>query len=343
MYNAVFKGKSQKYNLIQDDDVLEGVMSRTLVDYDYFKIFSQLLSFDGWEFHIVGANSLFATNILFRKAVLQFDQALLVGVVVDGKVDMNPTGGGTGYMIDCQEDSLIFIAQNSKQYKKKKTKPKEYKATKIAKPSVRDDKKVCIVGDYEQIDLSQITEFLTDESIRQHEKIVCDDDIYFKEILWNTIELSRPDVVILDLEDEQELVLTMYLQDLYKDRPKFLKKIVNIIHDPDIASLLIGDNEEKNIIISERLVAKYMTQISFNSYFAGIFAEITSAEGSEFYILHRRKYPDIYNMNYAELRANLMHSGMVYIGLFDSDDKFVFNSRSIANTDKIVVLCEGVK
>ncbi len=164
------------------------------------------------------------------------------------------------------------------------------------------------------------------KSVAEHEKIVCEYGIYSKEILWNTIIKDDPDVIILDLEDDQEFVLTMYLQDIYKDRPKFLQKIVNIIYDPDVASLLTGDKQNKNIIISERLVAKYMTQIAFSSYFADIFAELTSPYGSEFYVLNRRKYPDIFDMNYSELRANLMFSGMVYIGAFDSDDNFVFKT-----------------
>ncbi len=343
VYNAIFQGKSQKYNLIQGDDILEGVMSRTLVDYDYFKIFSELLSFDGWEFHIVRACDYFDTDTMFGDAVLQFDRALLVGVVSDGRVDMNPTGTGTGYMIDSQEDSLILIAKNSRKYKRIKSKPNTKGAVKIAKPYVKDDKKICIVGDYEHLELSKITEFLTPKSIADHTKIVCDDDIYSKEILWNTIILEDPDVIILDLEDDQEFVLTMYLQDLYKDRPEFLQKIVNIIHDPDIASLLIGDKQNKNIIISERLVAKYMTQIVFSRHFADIFSELTSPNGSEFYVLHRRKYPDIFDMDYSELRANLMHSGMVYIGSFDSSDNFVFNLHDTSQNDKIVVLCEGVR
>lgn len=48
-------------------------------------------------------------------------------------------------------------------------------------------------------------------------------------------------MIILNLEDEYEFNLTLYLQSIYKNKPDFLVKLVNILHDPTIAMLLSNE------------------------------------------------------------------------------------------------------
>jgi len=338
VYDSVFQNRQKQLFLVQSDNVLKQIISRTLVNYDYFALFSHLLSFVGWEFHTIDAAKICKRKIKFSQAVLGQKQAILVGIITGNGVNLNPPKDS---FINSKQDKLILIAESNNAYNTKNKINRKIKTIAIKRPSSKEHKKIYIIGNEEHLKLNSITEFLSDESIKKCKKIIRKDNDYAQKKIWDEIVADKPDIVILDLEDEQEFVLTMYLRNLYSENKQFLSSIINIIHNPDIATLMIGADIEKNIIISERLIAKYLTQFLFNPQLPAIFNELTSTTGSEFYILQKPKYNNLFKMDYAHLRANLMDSGMIYIGVFDESGEFIFNSKDIQQAFKIVVLCEG--
>ncbi len=338
VYESIFQHRQEQLFLAQSDIILKQIISRTLVNYDYFVLFSHFLSFVGWEFYVVEASKICDKKTKFSNAVLGQTQAILTGILTKKGVNLNPPKDTT---IDPTCDKLILMAESSRVYDtKNNTKYTKNKAN-IEKPLVKEHKKIYIVGDEENLKLDSITEFLSTDSIKQCQKIVREDGKYNCRDIWDKIVADKPDIVILDLEDEQEFIVTMYLRNLYSGDKKFLSTIVNIIHDPDIATLMIGADIEKNIIISERLIAKYLTQFLFNPKIPAIFDELTTASGSEFYILHKPRYDSLFDMDYDTLRANLIENNMIYIGIFTEENEFVPNCSQIRTAQKIVVLCEG--
>ncbi len=340
VYESIFHNRQKQLFLTQSNQVLKQIISRTLVNYDYFFLFSHLLSFVGWEFYVKKASAIYDKKIKFSKALSGQRQAILAGIVTKDGVNLNPP---KDTMIDHKQDKLILIAECSHGYDTEDRTNNTNNTITIRKPLAKEHKKIYIVGNKENLELSSITEFLSAESIKQCQKIVCEDNKYNKQEMWDKIVDDKPDIVILDLEDEQEFIVTMFLRNLYSGNKKFLSTIVNIIHDPDIATLMIGADTEKNIIMTEQLIAKYLSQYLFNPQIPAIFDELTTTSGSEFYILEKPKYDDLFEMDYDTLRVNLVQNDMIYIGIFTNDDEFVFNSKEIHKGYKIAVLSEGVR
>jgi len=185
------------YTLVNNNDLIAKILNRSVVNYDYFKIYSELLSFEGNEFYTIDYTDIFDQELTFQEAFSK------------------------------SSDKLREI--------------------------IRSD------GNY--MDLS----------------------------LWDELQNSNVDVIILNLEDEYEFNLTLYLQSIYKNKPDFLVKLVNILHSPTIAMLLNTNrrNSNNSTILSQKLIGEFISQALFNPYTYDIFDEITQSKGNELYILDR--------------------------------------------------------
>ena len=160
--------------------------------------------------------------------------------------------------------------------------------------------------------------------------------------LWDSLNTSSVDTIILNLEDECEFKLSLYLQSIYKSNPTFLSKIVNILHDATVAMLLSSDENSQSMILSQKLIGEFIAQSLFNRYTYDIFDEITQSKGNEIYILDKNEYANLYTLDYDTLRSSLLQNSMIYLGGF-TEEQFVFNCSSIDSLEKIVVLTEGVE
>ena len=64
------------------------------------------------------------------------------------------------------------------------------------------------------------------------------------------------------------------------------------------------------------------------------------SDGNEFYILKKEKYPELFNMNYNELKQNLLANNILYVGLFVNED-FMVNEEQVESADSIVIIAQG--
>jgi len=336
IYEYMFHNLENKYSIINRKELIGKLLNRAVVNHDYFKIFSELLSFDGHEFYTLDARDIFDQEIQFSTANLQFTDGVLLGIIHNNELLLNPSSD----MMIASHDKLVVILEHIYSY----TIDTSYSliSTKeiINKPDVKETKNICIVGDYSDISIDDITQFLTQESIHNLEHIIASDGDYMNESIWSRLLTSDTDVIILNLEDEYEFVLSLYLQGFYSDNKIFLSKIINILHDPINAMLLLGKEQESNIILSEKLIGEYIAQVLFNSNIVDIFNEITHADGNEMYILNFDKYSMLFNLDYNNLKSTLINNNMIYIGVI-IDDKLVFDCKDIKESKKIVVLTEG--
>ena len=338
IYDYIFGQLTNPYTLVNNNDLIGKILNRSVVNYDYFKIYSELLSFDNNEFYIVDYLDIFEESLSFKKASLQLSSSILVGLVRESKVLLNPP-----YTTQLKEsDKLILIMEDRLTYKLDKESiesPSSFIS--ITKPKLKEKRNIAIVGNYTDIEKINITQFLVKESIENFQVLVQKNGDYMAKALWDNFIDSDIDVIILNMEDEYEFTLSLYLQSIYRDQPEFLSKIVNILHDPIIANLLSSNKDTHHMILSQKLIGEFVAQSLFNPYTYDIFDEITQSKGNEIYILNSDEYPDLYTLNYNELKLTLLKNNMIYIGSF-VESNFYFYSKDIHRAEKIVVLAEGV-
>lgn len=338
IYEEVFSNTKNIYVLIDHNIIIQRFLNRSIIEPDYFKIYLNLLSYEGYEFYRLDADKVFKSSICFNDACMQFSLGILVGIRKEGILFLNPS---KDTLIDLK-DKLVVILEDKIQYELNSKKINEGKNLKLIKPCLKIAKKICMVGNYDIINKEQITQFMTDESIDKLNHIVLEDGDYIKKSIWDKLMEEKYDTIILNMEDDYEFMLTMYLKNIYKSHGEFLNRFINIIHNPTIAKLL-QDKEERggNIILSEKLVGKYATQVMFNYGMVDIFREVTQSEGNEFYILEPDKYKALFSMGYQDIKINLLQNDMIYIGAIKNDE-FLVNYKYINEVEKIVVLTEGI-
>ncbi len=334
VYKQVFHQYTNLYALVWRNSVIQSFLKRSVIEADYFKVYLNLLSFNGYEFYRLEAKDVFEKSIIFEEAYRQFNDGILIGIRKEGKLFLNPAKD-TNINAD---DKLITILENKYAYSLDTYSKSSIQHNKLPKPSLKMSRSICIVGNYDDINEAHIVEFLSYESRKKLTHVVVDDNDYIKQEIWDKIINKNYDVIILNMEDDYEFILTMYLRNTYSSKKHFLKSIINIIHDSVHAKLL--EDKHNNIILSDMLVGQYTVQTMFNHGIVDIFDEITHAYGSEFYILEKHLYQELYTMCYQEVRITLFNNKMIYIGTIKGND-FIMNDKDIRGTDKIVVLAHG--
>jgi len=336
IYDEIFHKTNIKYIIIDHNKVIEQLLNRSIIEIDYFKLYDELLSFNGYRISNISLKTHLVQPKSYKDISMMFESGCIIGVKQKDKITINPQAN----MIISTEDNLIVIIKNEFLFTLNQTYKTNISTHKINTPNIKESKIICIIGNYDDIKKENITQFLTDDSIKRIVSINKDDGNYMNREFWDSIIYKSYDKIILNLEDEYEFILTMYLRGVFRDNKKFLSNIINIIHDSNSAKLIEDKKFKNNIILSEKIIAQYMTQLIFNKDLEVIYDEITQAKGSEFYLLERQKYPKLFKMQYKEIKSTLLDNNMVYIGII-KDEKVYINCTDIINSSKIVVLAQG--
>ena len=110
------------------------------------------------------------------------------------------------------------------------------------------------------------------------------------------------------------------------------------------AEILAGSLKNKNIILSEKLAANFIGQITFQKNLTHVLEELTSPVGNEFNLLEigRDISPDLLT-NKAEVKQLLIENGMTYIGSADRNKDIQFDVDTFENATHIIVLSGGTE
>ena len=337
VYEEIFKGTKNKYHIINHNGIIEKFLNRAILETDYFKAYSNLLSFEGFEFYTLNVQDVFDEEITFKNACMRFTDGILIGIERNEHLILNPAKE----ILLLQNDKLITILENSLAYLISSYEDVNVEFLKIDKPELKTSRNICIIGDYDDIHEKQITEFLTQQSIENLKRIVLENNDYVVDSFWDKVASKNYDMIILNLEDDDEFILTMYLRNRFKNNHKLLNSLVNIIHNPVNAKLLVDKKFKDNIILSEKLVGEYITQVMFNSDIVTIFDEITQSKGNEFYILEKSDYESLFQMKYNDFKLTLLENDMLYIGAIIKNE-FMVNHKNLKESERIMILTQGV-
>lgn len=338
VYDEIFNSKYQ-YSIINHNLVIQKFLNRSIVEPDYFKVYESLLSFKEFELYTLDYEEVFEQNLFFKDANMKFEEGIIIGVIKNNKLILNPSKD----LLLTAGIKLVTILKNRFEYTLNHDSyfKLEEGSLNLPIPNLKTSRNILIIGDYDNIEAKQITEFLTTDSIEKLKKIVLNRNDYLQDEFWDKEVVEKNyDMIILNLEDDFEFILTMYLRNKYKSNKKFLNSIVNIMHCPINSELIKDEKLNYNIILSEKLVGEYTTQVMYNQIITKIFDEITHSDGNEFYLLERKNYSELFEMSYDTLKINLLDNKMIYIGAI-REGEFIVDYKEINSAEKIVVLTEG--
>lgn len=337
IYEHIFSDTINRYILVEHNIIIQKFLNRSIIEPNYFKIYLSLLSFDSYGFYRIQASSVFKDSLNFEEAYMQLNDGILIGVRKSGELFLNPHSSTE---IE-PDDKLVVMLENKYAYRVSGNKVESKILVEMEKLNLKTSRNVCIVGDYDDINIQNITQFLDKKSSQNLNSVVLQDSNYMDMVIWNKIIEKNYDIIILNLEDNDEFLLTMYLKNIYKDNQKFLSSIVNIIHDPTISQLLEDKNtHNNNIILSEKLVSGYISVVMFNDGVVDIFDEITQTKGNEFYLLKSSKYEELIGLEQEQVKYILKQNNMIFIGTIE-DNEFIINTKVVKKDSQIVVLAEG--
>jgi len=330
IYNGL-KTFENFYNIayIDTKKFLAKLLNRTLIDVTYYKIYEEIFSFDGYEIYIRLAEKLNINNELYKDIALKLDDALLIGIKRDGKMILNKPNE-----IILESDELILIAKNENEIALK-SKNIEIIPIHIEEPSEIVYKKICTIG--KTINTDELLEFLDDKAKKDFKKINFSN---FEEYLSSDflIELKKEnyDVVIINLSEEETIRYILYMVTFFGKDNSFIKSIVSIVSNPENAKIIEKITGNNNVILSQRISAKFIAQLCFETELIDIINELVSAIGNEFNIIEN-KFQDT---SLDQLKIQLLENNMSFIGLKNGDEIDI-NGKNLKEATHIIVLSEG--
>ena len=330
IYNKLKKVKNF-YNIsyIDTKKFLAKLLTRTMIDVTYYKIYEEIFSFDGYELYIKTAKELKLNNITYKDAYLKFKDAILIGLKQNNKIILNePT------TIINSDDEVILIAQNEKNIYISENKI-SVSPINIPQPSEMVYKKVCMLGDNLKID--NILEFLDEKGKKDFKNFKFDS--FEKYLDKNFIQHLKDDnfeAIIINLREEETIRYILYIMTLFNKNDEFVKNTISIVTNPENAKIIEKITGNNNIILSQRLSAKFISQLIFETELIDIIYELVSVEGSEFNIIEN----NFKNLSIEELKLQLLHNEITFIGLKENDE-VIINGNNLQNATHILVLAKG--
>lgn len=338
------------FTVITPGDVIGSILARAKVDIVYYKVFFEVLAFDGSTVHFVDpkqfGSKLNFSGMSFEQLLFSFSGGTLMGY-------SRSDGEGAFQINLCpfkkeftSKDWFIFLTPN---VRKLKYIPQEFNnQDSITDPSIippheEASKRICVIGS--AWTLENIDDFIDLNSLislQESHKVFNSPSEYFSNSFLEYLHSSDFDNIIINLDDELGFRLTMLLISANKNNPVFLTKIMTILGDPVTERLLHTNVLKSNTVLSHKLSARYIAQLSFQKNLDRLFQELAFTEGSEFNLLEvDRHIPSNLLTDVQTVRKLLAAHEMVYLGTVDEEKNVNLEAVDFVGTKQILVLSFG--
>jgi hypothetical protein len=334
------------FTVVTPGDVIASMLARAKVDLVYYKIFFEVMAFDGATIHFVDPKhfKIPLEGKSFETLYFGFKGGILLGysrVDAFGKYQMDLCPFGA---ILSSNDWLLFLTSNVNRIHFKKdtfSLPVEVKG--IIPSNEIVNKQICIIGD--KYPLGNIDDFIDVQSMKALNEahfVFANEEDYFKDEFILSLKHKEFQNIIINMEDELGFRLTTLLVSRNEKEDHFLKKLVTILGDPTIEKLLSHHTLGFQTMLSHKLSARYIAQITFQKNLDILFEELAFAEGAEFNLLEIGKnIPREILTNAEELKKALAAYQMIYIGIADNDNNVFFEANEFSKAKQILVLSHG--
>lgn len=342
-------GAGALFAVITPGDVIGSILARAKVDVVYYKAFFEILSFDGSTIHFIDPKRFLDKGdlggVLFEQLLFSFEGGTLLGfsgINKDGGFEMSLCPFGKSLK---STDWLLFLTKNIKDlhYKPISSPLNFVKNDAIIPPKEAASKKICVVGN--EWPLGNIDDFMDVSSLaslKESHFVFEEPSKYFSPTFLKSLHEVDYDNIIINLDDEQGFRLTMLLVSKNRNDSQFMTKIVTILGDPVTEQLLHTNVLKSNTVLSHKLAARYIAQISFQKNLDRLFTELAFAEGVEFNLLEVGNHiPADFLGDLNELKMMLAAHKMIYIGTVDNEKNVYLEATTFSETQQILVLSFG--
>lgn len=321
------------------EDITARLITQTARQPGLSIVYDDLLSFNGHEIYLKQFPEL--TGYDFRSAVLNFDDAAIIGIRSEGKVIIKPDFG----RIIQNGDEIIGIAGDVQSYSMKKSNlkkenPEPVKSVKIHKHYPEN---ILIIGANSLIYqlICEIHSYMRPGSVitivwnpqlyeinknklQKVEKAKLDfieADTFSKAGLstpdyekYNSIIiLNYMDALALEEADSQALITLIYIRNILESR-NLRKNVVTQMQSNKNADF-IRSSDHEDFVISNRIDSLLLAQYSQNPYLCKIYSELFVAAGSEIYLKPAEEYIEIgQEYSFREVTAACLDQDEMLIG-----------------------------
>lgn len=334
------------FTVITPGDVIGSILARGKVDIVYYKIFFEVMAFDGSTIHFVNPQ-VFGLDLVgksFEELYFGFEGGTLLGysgINEAGEYRMRLCPFGQNLT---SSDWLLFLTTQVNRIAFKPSGDVSLeKLDSIIPPTESVAKQICVVGDHNP--LGNIDDFIDVQSMRSLEEshfVFERQEDYFTDGFLKRLKSADFENIVINLDDESGFRLTMWLVAKETQNEAFLKKLVTILGDPVTENLLSHYHLKFNTVLSHKLAARYIAQISFQKNLDKLFEELAFPAGVEFNLLEIGMHipRDLVN-DRKELVRLLAGQQLIYLGIVDGDKNVYFESSDFAAAKQILVLSQG--
>jgi hypothetical protein len=334
------------FAIISPGDVIGSVLSRSIIDIAYYQLYYEIISYHGHTAEFVDPARFpgLAAGVSYEQLVLGFSGGILAGFSrtdASGQLQVRLCPFGENLQ---DTDWLLFITRDAQSLAYTPQPPAKLKPTVAIKPpSEILSRRLCLVGSAWPVD--NLGNFLDDESrgfLRASHFVFDQVDEYFRPEFVARLRSVGYDNIIINLDDDAGFRLTLFLITGCDDRDPFLEKIVTVLSDPVLEGLLNQNPKYRNQVLSHKLAACYIAQLSFQKNLEKFFNELAFPEGSEFNLLEVDTHiPRKLLTTPAELQRHLLSHQLVYVGIVDAAREIHLEAESLAEARQVVVLGHG--
>lgn len=339
-------GRDTLFSVTTPGDVIGRVLSRSIIDIVYYKIYLEIFSFYGHAVYFVDpqhfATQGLAPGMRFETLSRSFTQGMLVGFsrLDDGvEIRLAPVGqvlepGDWLIIIARSRTAIAFDGMTSSQ---------AVNATAIIPPSEIRRRRLCVIGAARPFE--SLPAFLHEDSragLKDAHFVFEEVEQYFDPAFVARLQGGDYDNLIINLDDEAGFRFTLFVLAQFPPGDPFLEKIITVLTDPVIEGLLNHHAKFRNTILSNKLAAKYITQLSFQKNLEKLYDELSSPEGAEFNLLDVDVHiPRELLTTKQGVKDLLLARGLVYVGTVDQQQEVHFDADDFVETRQLVVISQG--
>lgn len=340
-------GREPLVSVINPADVVTRILARSIVDITYYKIFFEIFSFYGHEVYFVDPARFSADGLArgetFEDLHVRFREGILIGYSRAAErgfeVMLAPFGRRLG-----PDDWLILIARTEAEIAFDATLAHDAALRpRLTPPSEIASRRICMIGNRTGID--RLGDFLDEKSrmaFAEHVILRRNQADYFDRDLILDIRGKAFDHVIINLDDETALRLTLYIVSLVGPDDPFLERLITVVENPAHEEILNANLRYRNTILSEKLAAKYITQLVFQKNLDKIYQELTAPEGFEFNLYDAGlEFPHETLESLPRLKSALLNNGMLYIATVGEGRQVRIADPAPSGAQRLVVLSRG--
>ena len=342
------KDSGPMFSVITPNDVIGHVLARAMVDVVYYNVFFETLSFQGTNANFIDPGLFpsfdISKEIPFEQLMFEFSGGILIGyssVDASGRFHLKLCPFGLALE---PTDWLLFLSDDAKGLSYAPAAPQSLLAhPEITPPTEQSSRRICVIGDAWPV--KPVTRFIDNSSrafLIDAQFMFDNPAEYFTAEFQQRLHMGDYENIIINLDDELGFRLTMLLFAAPDRDESFLAKIVTVLKDPQIEKLLNQRAVQCNTLLSHKLAAKYISQLSFQKNLDILFTELSFPEGAEFNLLEVDNHiPASLLTSSTDLKLLLAAHQMIYVGIVDEHKKISLNPTDVSDARQILALSLG--